>query len=269
MGKLHEALKKAEHDRPRGPGSPAAPASAPSSAAAPGAAQADGSAPQPIYVPAAMRGDVDPHLVQVADPRSEAAEQYRALRTNLLAVAQASAWKAFVVTSAVAGEGKSVTAGNLACALAEQSDKKVVLIDADLRHPSQHTLFSVDNQRGLSDYLAGGSMLEMAIQRSRLSNLWILPAGRTPANPAELLAGKRLDDVLARLRRDYDYLVIDTPPVLDATDAATISPRADGALLVVRMRSTQRDDAKQALELLRKARVNVLGTVLTALPDAA
>ena len=280
MGKLHDALKKStpKAPAPRGGSSQAsasaaaqvaeAPSKGPAAAGASGATPAAAASSAPIYVPSAMRGDVDAHLVPVADPRSEIADQYRTLRTNLLAVAKENNWKAFVVTSAVAGEGKSITAANLACSLAEQSDRKVVLLDADLRTPTQHTLLAVDNQRGLSDYLAGGSMLEMALQRSRLSNLWVLPAGRTPANPAELLAGKRLDDLVARLRRDYDYVVIDTPPVVTATDAAVLAPRADGTLLVVRMEQTQRDVVKHALELLKKARANVLGTVLTALPAA-
>lgn len=270
MGKLHDALKKADGDRPRGPS--AAPAQAPDAAqrnaAAPAAGAPGTAAPgAPIYVPSAMRGDVDPHLVPVADPRGAVAEQYRELRKNLLEASAAHGWKVFLVTSAAPGEGRSVTAANLACTLAEQTDKKVVLLDADLRSPAQHTLLSVDNQRGLSDYLAGGSMLEMALQRSRLSNLWVLPAGRTPANPAELLTGKRMDDLIARLRRDYDHVVVDTPPVVTATDAAILAPRADGTLFVVRMERTQRDVVKHAMDLLKKARANVLGTVLTALPE--
>lgn len=295
MGKLHEALKKAEQDRSKSAKptasahssgvtssatrTPAPKSQAPAAdaaAAAPSGAESSPPAGElqhvsqshvqaPIYVPASVRGDVDPHLVPVADPKSPLSEQYRSLRTNILALAQSQQWKAFVVTSSVPGEGKSVTSANLACVLAEQSDRKIVLVDADMRKPTQHKLFAVDNTRGLSDYLSGGSMLEMALQRSRLSNLWVLPAGRTPANPAELLTGKRMDDLLARLRRDYDFVVIDTPPVVATTDAAVLSPRVDGTILVIRMESTQREVTKHAAELLRKARANLCGTVLTDL----
>ncbi|MCG3133162.1 MAG: putative tyrosine-protein kinase YveL [Planctomycetes bacterium] len=173
-----------------------------------------------------------------------------------------------VVTSSVPGEGKSVTAANLACVLAEDPDKKVILIDADMRKPTAHRLFGVDNHRGLSDYLSGGSMLEMALQRSRLPNLWVLPAGHSPANPTELLSGKRMEDLVARLRRDYNWVVVDTPPVIATTDAAVLSPRVDGTVLVVRMERTQRDVSKHAVELLRKSRANVVGTVLTGLQGA-
>lgn len=296
MGKLHDALRKAEADRSRStsavavapapapPARPEPPKATPRESTAGSGAASSGTAtppvavaapepvaapaPVPIYIPAAMRSDVDPHLVPVADPHSPLSEQYRALRTNLLALAGPAKWKVFVVTSSVPGEGKSVSSANLACTLAEQPDRKVVLVDADMRKATQHKLFAVDNQRGLSDYLAGGSMLEMSLQRSRLANLWVLPAGRAPANPAELLSGKRMEDLLARLRRDYDFVVIDTPPVVSTTDAAVLSPRADGTLLVIRMGVTQRDVVKHAAELLKKSRANVVGTVLTGLQGA-
>ena len=280
MGTLHDALRKAENARSKSAPRPAAPTSQ-SSAAAP-VAQADGSIAQAAagaaqsaavakstvaanFAGSMYRGEADCRLVPVADPHSPIAEQYRTLRTNLLASAAVHGVKVFVVTSSIPGEGKSVTSANLACVLAEDPEKKIVLIDADMRKPTVHRLLAVDNHRGLSDYLAGGSMLEMALQRSRLPNLWVLPAGLTPSNPTELLAGKRMEDLLARFRRDYDFVVIDTPPVIATTDAAVLSPRADGTLMVVRMESTQRDIVKQAVELLRKGRANVVGTVLTGL----
>jgi capsular exopolysaccharide synthesis family protein len=266
MGRLHAALRKAEGTRS---------GATPAVAAQPAPAAPASSAPQtvgaqvPVYVPSALRGEVDPHLVVLAAHDSEVAGQYRTLRDNLVAAAGSAAWKVFAVTSSVAREGRSVTAANLACAFAERTDRKVVLIDADMREPGQHRLFALDNQRGLSDYLAGGSMLEMALQRSRLSNLWVLPAGRTPANPAELLQGKRMDDLLARLRRDYDVIVVDSPAMGAAPDAAVLAPRTDATLLVVRMGATRRDEVKKAVTVLREARVNVVGTVLTAAPALA
>jgi capsular exopolysaccharide synthesis family protein len=147
--------------------------------------------------------------------------------------------------------------------LAEESGRRVVVVDAHLREPSLHALLGVDNQRGLADYLGGGTMLEMVLQRSRLVNLWILPAGRVPTNPAELLGGKRMDDLLARLRRDYDYIVIDTPSVVSTADASVLASRGDGVVLVVRMQRTPREVARHAVELLRKVQANLVGTVLT------
>lgn len=288
MGKLHDALRKAENERQRTaaktPVRVARPA--PVSAVA-DAGSEDGPAPDQQGVVAAVqapvaagtaqkivaanfagalyRGEADAHLIPLCEPHSPIAEQYRSFRTNLLATAQVHGLKVFVLTSSVPGEGKSVSSANLACVLAEDPEKKVVLIDGDLRKPTIHRLLGVDNHRGLSDYLAGGSMLEMALQRSRLPNLWVLPAGHAPANPTELLAGKRMEDLIARLRRDYDWVVIDTPPVVAATDASVLSPRADGTVLVVRMGSTQQDVVRHAVELLRKGRGNVVGTLLTGL----
>jgi len=240
MGKLHDALKKAE---------PGAARSAAAARAAPartqsqlgGAPAAAATADVPVYVPSALRGDVEPHLVAVSEPRSHVAAQFRAVRDRVLDLAGENGWKAFVVTGGTFGDGVSVTTANLACSLAERTDLKVVVLDADLHAPRQHRLFSVDNQRGVSDYLAGGTMLEMALQRSQLPNLWILPAGRTPAQPAELLASRRMDDLVARLRRDFDIVLIDAPAADSAADAALIAPRADATLLVVRMEHTRRD----------------------------
>lgn len=282
MGKLHEALRKAEATRTSAAPAPAAPASAvPAAAATPSAGvavlPAEPSAPAAHPAPHAPkpgaagfagtihRGDADPHLVSLANPHGPIAEQYRTLRTNLLAQASVHGMKAFCVTSSLPGEGKSVSSANLACVLAEDPERKVVLIDGDMRKPTIHRLMGVDNHRGLADYLAGGSMLEMALQRSRLQNLWVLPAGHVPQNPTELLAGKRMEDLIARLRRDYDFVVIDSPPVISTTDAAVIAPRVDGTLIVVRMERTQRDVVKHAVDLLRKGRGNVVGTILTGL----
>ncbi len=253
MGKMHSALQKAAEARAKS-----------ASAGGPGLTGAAGTATQ-FALGAARGGEVDPHLVTVTEPRSVLSEQYRSLRTNLLALAPEQPLKVFVVTSAVPSEGKSITTLNLACCLAEDGSKRVVAIDADMRKPTLHKLLGIDNQKGLADYLSGGTMLEMVLQRSRLSNLWVIPSGRVPPNPAELLGGKRMDDLLARLRRDYDYVVFDTPPVVSTTDAAVISPRADGTLLVVRMQRTPREVARHAVELLRKARANVVGSVLTGL----
>jgi succinoglycan biosynthesis transport protein ExoP len=256
MGKIQEALRKAEETRAQHLETGKA-ADAVSGGLGAGTATS-------FALSAALRaGEVDPHLVALTEPRSAHADQYRALRDGLLALSPAQPMKVFVITSAVAHEGRTVTALNLACTLAEDTTKRVVVVDADLRKPALHKLLGIDNQRGLADYLAGGTMLEMVIQRSRLSNLWAMPSGRVPPNPTELLGGKRMDDVLARLRRDYDYVVIDTPPVVSTGDAAAVAPRADATLLVVRMERTPREAARHAIELLKKARVTVAGTILT------
>ncbi len=247
MGKMHDALKKV---RPAG-------------AAAPVDVADDAAERSTTTV--APRNDADPRLVFVCDPSGRQAEEYRQLRENVVALATQAPLAALLVTSAGANEGKSITAANLACALAEDSRRKVVLVDADLRTPAQHRLFGLDHTRGLSDYLAGGTMFEMVVQRWRLPNLWVLPAGRTPPNPAELLGGKRMDDLLARLRRDYDTLILDGPAVLPHAEPAALAPRVDGTLLVVRLLETGCADARRAVEELKRARANVVGAVVTDL----
>ena len=263
MGKMQDALRKSEEARSRGASAGQARRAAPPQAAA--SPFAAGTATSFALSASLRGGEVDPHLVAMTEPRSSLAEQYRTLRTNLLALSPEQPLKVFVVTSSVPNEGRSVTSLNLAAMLAEEVDKRVVVIDADMRKPTLHKLVGVDNQRGLADYLSGGTILEMALQRSRLPNLWVLPSGRIPPNPAELLGGKRMDDLLGRLRRDFDFVVIDTPPVVSTTDACVLSPRADGTILVVRMERTPREVARHAVELLKKARANLVGSVLTGL----
>jgi capsular exopolysaccharide synthesis family protein len=262
MGKMQEALRRAEEERARrGPTAKTEQSDAPRAATA---ASFGGGLATSVAISSGPRmGDVDQHLVVLTSPRSEHAEQYRTLRANLLSLSEESPPRVFVVTSAAHGEGKSVTTVNLACSLAEETGRRVVVVDADMRKPACHKLLGIDNQRGLADYLSGGTMIEMVLQRTRLPNLWAIPAGRIPPNTAELLGGRGMDDLLTRLRRDYDHVVIDTPPVVSMMDAAVLSPKADVSLLVVRMGQTPRQSARQAAELLHKAGAKFVGSVLT------
>ena len=209
------------------------------------------------------RADIDPRVVMMAAPESPRADQFRGLREQLIEGTLAQGSKVLAVTSAVRKEGKSVTAANLACALAEDTDKQIVLVDTDFLSPSQHSLMIVDNDRGLSDYLKGGTMLELVLQRSRLPNLWVLPSGSTPTDPGELLGGARMDDLMGRLRRDYDLVILDCPPILGRSETSIITPRADGTLVVVRMKSTPRDRSLTAMAHLKQSQTNIIGTVLT------
>ena len=244
MGKVFEALKKAEKERLK-------------------LIKKAGADPSSI---AMSDGEVDPHLVAYFDRMSPVTEQYRALKTNLATLHADRSTKAIVVTSARRGEGKTITALNLAVTLADDKDARVCVLDADLRTPSVHRRFGIDNQRGLSDYLSGSVMLEVVLQRSRLANLSLLPSGRLPGNPGEMLASKKMDDLLARLTRDFDHVIVDAPPVSVGTDAAILGSKTDGAILVVKLGDTPRREVHSAVDLLSQSRVEVLGTVLTHLP---
>jgi capsular exopolysaccharide synthesis family protein len=247
MGKMFEALRKAEKERTK-------------------LIKKAGKDPSLLTQ---GDGEVDPHLVTYFDRMSPISEQYRMLRTNLTGINPDSPPKVIVVTSSGPGEGKTVTALNLALTLAtDDKESRVALVDADLRKPEIHRLFAVDAQRGLSDFLAGNVMLELVLQRSRLANLYVLPGGRLPGNPTELLAGKKMEDLLTRLSRDFEWVIVDTPPIVSLTDAAVVGAKADGVLLAVKMGDTPRPVVVQALDLLEKARVNILGAVLTHLTTA-
>jgi capsular exopolysaccharide synthesis family protein len=266
MGKMQKALKKAQQAQSKGAVATADAATA--DAATGGAAAHVSDRPTEVVRSNTFRADLDPHLVALVEPQGHHAQQYRMLARNLDRLADETPISSIVVTSAEGGEGRSLTAANLACILAENEDRKVVLVDADLRSPKLHDLFALDNQHGLSDYLAGGTMLEMVVQKCRKKNMWVLPSGRVPGNPAELLGSKRMDDLLTRLGRDYDVAVIDAPSVATG-DPAILGPRVDGLLMVVRMGRTSAKSVKSAVSKLEQAESRVLGTLLSGLASGS
>jgi capsular exopolysaccharide synthesis family protein len=209
-------------------------------------------------------------LVAVLDPRSQAAEAYRSLRTNIQFSAIEKPVRTLLVTSARPGEDKSVVAANLAVAFA-QSGSKTILLDADLRRPVQHLIFRVPNDQGLTSTLlnATGSngngtpkAVSLPLRGTNVENLHVLTAGPLPPNPAELLGSQILRELVDQLRNEADYVVIDAPPVLVASDAAVLAARVDGVLLALKSGKTGRDDAREAKEQLEKVHANILGAVL-------
>jgi polysaccharide biosynthesis transport protein len=192
------------------------------------------------------------------------AESYRALRTSLLLSNLGSPPKVIMVTSALPQEGKTTTSINCGVVLA-QKGVRVLLIDADLRRPSIHKTLGMGPRSGLSNVLTGSSTLEQTITRSSiLPNLYILPAGTPPPNPAELLASTNMRDVLAQLREQYDHIVVDTPPSLSVTDAVVLSPRADAVMLVIRSAQTTKQALRRARDILTQVNAKVVGVLLNA-----
>lgn len=194
------------------------------------------------------------------EPKSVAAESYRTLRTNLQYSSFDEEYKVIVVTSSEPGEGKSTTAGNLALSLS-QGDKKVALIDCDLRKPSLHKKFKVSNTRGLSDVIIGKEEITSVFQRYN-ENLVIVTSGKVPPNPSEMLSSKAMTALIEALRKVFDYVILDTPPVQAVTDAQILSTKADGTILVVRAQETKKDSVNNAINLLKKVKANIIGTVL-------
>ena len=205
------------------------------------------------------RDDATQDLVTVHDPSGVASEAYRMLRTNLFYALIDSPPKIIVLTSANLGEGKSTTTANLGVTLA-QAGKTVLMLDCDLRGPRLHRIFDVSNSRGLVDILAAGDKIE-EVWLEPTPRLKLICAGPTPPNPAELLGSRRLADFLAEMRRRFDYVLVDTPPV-GVSDSAVLAANGDGVLLVLDSQSTRKGPLREALRTLRGVGANVLGTVL-------
>jgi exopolysaccharide transport family protein len=197
-------------------------------------------------------------------PQSQIAESYRALRTSLLLSNLGAPPKVIMVTSARPQEGKTTTSINTAIVLA-QKGVRVLLIDADLRRPSVHKTLGMGPRSGLSNVLTGSATLQQTIVPSAiLPNLFILPAGMPPPNPAELLASTNMRDLIDEMREHYDHIVIDTPPTLSVTDAVVLSPRADATILVIRSGQTTKPALRRARDVLTQVNAHVAGVLLNA-----
>ena len=200
--------------------------------------------------------------------RSPVAESYRTLRTNLTYSALDRPLNTLLITSPTPEEGKSVTAANLGIVMA-QAGQPVVVVSCDLRRPTLHTLFDLPNNKGLTNALfeqETGSEVNNYLHSTPLDNLWVMPSGPLPPNPAELLGSQRFNELIKRLGQDGRTVILDSPPVLAVADAAILARWVDGVLLVVRAGSTRRQVASQAKEALTKVGANLLGVVLNDVP---
>ncbi|MDQ5826958.1 MAG: CpsD/CapB family tyrosine-protein kinase [Chloroflexota bacterium] len=198
-------------------------------------------------------------LVTLHDPTGAASEAYRMLRTSLFYAVVDTPPKVIVLTSPSPGEGKSTTTANLGVTLA-QVGKSVLTLDCDLRRPRLHSMFDVHNETGLADILTGGHKME-EVWREPIPGLKLICAGPPPPNPAELLSSQRFAEFLSEMRRKFDYVLVDTPPVGRA-DAAVLAASADGVLLILDSQRTRKGSLRQALRGLRGVGANVLGTVM-------
>jgi capsular exopolysaccharide synthesis family protein len=209
----------------------------------------------------AGKGAAHHELVVLRDPGSAVAEAFRSMRTALLFSVE-DAPRVIVMTSARAAEGKTVTSVNLATALA-QCGSSVLLIEADLRHPRSHRLLGVAGGPGLSTLLAGGEHdLDAVIQHVEPAGLALLPSGPLPPNPADLLGSARMRTLLGILRRRYEFIVVDTPPILPVTDAVILAREADGVVMVVKGNDTPRELVRRAHDRLAQTGARCLGVIV-------
>jgi len=201
-------------------------------------------------------------LITISDPTSPVAEAYRTLRMNLQFAALDKALRSVLITSPGPGEGKSTTLANLAVTMG-QVDRRVIIVDSDLRRPHLHELFGLHNETGLTTMMLDDAALASPpLQETSVPGLRLLASGTLPPRPADLLGSQRMDKVIEALLSDADILLFDAPPVMAATDAVVLSTKMDGVLLVVSAGETKREAAQQALERLNKVNANVLGAVL-------
>lgn len=209
-----------------------------------------------------MPEDRSSALITIAHPRSPVSEAFRTLRTNLEFTFLDKPLRSMVVTSASPEEGKSTTLANLAVTMA-QAGKKVLLVDCDLRRPSLHQIFNARPTPGFTDMMRDDALLNNPpLQETPVPNLWLLTSGTIPPNPAELVASRRMSEVIAALQQRADIVLFDAPPVIAVTDAAVLSTKVDAVLLVISAGKTKRDHAKKAKALLEKVNARLIGTVL-------
>lgn len=204
-------------------------------------------------------------LIVQADPKSPRAESFRSLRTNLQFLDVSDQPRSYVVTSSIQSEGKSTTAANLAIALSD-AGHKVVIIDADLRRPKLATYFDLEGAVGLSDVLIRRATLDDTLQPWGRGTLSVLPAGAIPPNPSELLGSVVMQKLIRGLEQQFDYVLIDAPPLLPVTDGALLARHTGGALVVVAAGRTHRNQLKGALEALVHVNASIAGLVMTMVP---
>ncbi len=210
---------------------------------------------------------ISPAVVSYQSPRSAVSEEYKIMRTNLLSMCQDGKSKrqirSIVVSSANHKEGKSVTATNLSVALAQGGQRRVLLVDGDFRKPSVRRLMGIRSKHDIISVLTKDIPLEKAILPTPVNDLEIMVVNTVPANPAELVGSPKMKRLMSTLRAMYDIVIYDSPPIMAVTDSVILGAEADGMIMALQARRTQRERVRDAEDLLRQAHVNLLGFVLT------
>lgn len=208
------------------------------------------------------------HLITYMDPKSNQAEQFRTIRTNINFTQLEKNVKSILVSSSIPNEGKSTLSANLAYVMA-QTGKKVLLIDADLRKPTVHRTFKLNNTEGLTTLIADEDDIvkfNQVVQYSRELNLYFLPSGPLPPNPSELLASAKMRSILTTLQSHFDLIIFDAPPITTVTDPQILATMVDGVVFVIRQGFVGRDKVKEAVLSLQNLKAPILGYVLNDVP---
>lgn len=222
----------------------------------------------PLLSEAQINGDESQRDLYVhKHPASSVAECCRSLRTNILFSSADRTLKSIVVSSANPREGKTTSVIYLGTTMA-QSGQRVLLVDTDMRRPRLHASLGISRQTGLSNLIVGDKQYDEVIKQTDIPNLFVLPCGPLPPNPAELLMSHRFETVLAELTKRFDRVILDSPPLQLVTDAVVLSKQADGVILVVHADKTLRDDAKRAARHIRHVNGTIFGTIVNAIDDS-
>ena len=211
--------------------------------------------------------DMDPYLAIVHQPASVVSEAIRSLRTNVFFEMTGDRGKIIQVTSPLPGDGKSTIAGNLACSIA-QSGKRVLAIDCDLRRPQLTDNFAMGDQIGATNLLNGECEFEEACHQTPIATLQVMPSGPIPTNPAEALTLPDMGELLEQVRDEYDFVVLDTPPLLVVTDPSIVASMVDGVIMTLRIRRKSKPNANESISILRAVGANILGVVINNSDEA-
>jgi capsular exopolysaccharide synthesis family protein len=220
--------------------------------------------PPSLYIASARKGaGIDSRIITYHDPKAPIAEQYRILRTNIQRLTPDNPPRAIVITSALHQEGKTTTVLNLGVVMAQDLNKSILVCDCDLRKPMMHKMMGIDSKKGITDILLHDADIDSVLESGKIENLTVLPCGRKPPNPSELLGSNKMKELMRELRARFDYILIDSPPVLAITDAGVISAQVDGVIFTVQAWRTQREAILRSQALLTSLHAKILGFVLT------
>ncbi|MDY6971065.1 MAG: polysaccharide biosynthesis tyrosine autokinase [Thermodesulfobacteriota bacterium] len=235
MSKIHKALQKAEKEK----------------------LEEKSIAVKPVFRKREPIAEFDQHLVTLLQPKSIAAEQFRKLKATVLKILERKSGSCIMISSAVAGEGKTLTATNLAISIAQEIQQHVLLIDGDLRRPNIHKVLSIEDNMGLSEYLSGDLDLSRFIAKTSVPKLSVLTAGALTTKPAELFSSNKMKELIREVRQRYDdrYIIIDSTPVISTSEPDILARQVDGILFVVRAGKTPREVIKRSLMCFEKEKI--------------
>ena len=201
-------------------------------------------------------------LITYMDPKSLNAEQFRTIRTNIEFAQIDKQVRSILVSSSIPAEGKSTVSSNLAYVIG-QTDKRVLLVDADLRKPTVHRTFKLNNEKGLTTLLSNNNLkFNQVVQHSRELGLYFLPSGPIPPNPSEILASGRMTHLMQELNQYFDVVIYDAPPITAVTDPQILATKVDGVVMVVRQGYSRKEEVKYAKNALDNVNANILGYVM-------